>query len=1697
LNSQTGNASVSLRVTDQGGKSVIQDFVIQVQPVNDEPVITSTPVTSATEDQPYSYLITATDEETLPQDLKFNLIAGPSWLALELKNDGTAELKGIPNGNNIGDFPVTVQVQDGNNGNINQSFTIKVSDINDVPSFTTQPVTQATEDQEYTYLVGASDEETPAADLNFSLIIKPEWLSITDLNNGTARIQGIPNNNQTGPNEVTIQVTDGENISNTQNFSIQVAAINDQPEFTSNPVLTATEDITYNYLIGVKDEESPLSELVVTIENNRGWLSIVKNQQGQFVLTGTPTKDNLGPHNVKLIVKDPGNNTRDQSFTITVAPVNDLPQFNSQPITTTNEDQEYRYRVEASDEETPSGSLQYTLVLKPAWLNLVNNNDGTVSLVGTPRNIHVGSEDNKVTIRVTDQDDGTRDQSFNILVNPVNDRPFFTSTPILDALEDTRYVYDVGASDEETPGAGLDFSLTQKPEWLSLTDNGNGTARLTGTPNNNQTGNFPVVILVKDQNGAEQTQSFTITVAPNNDRPVITSTPILSAVEDQRYTYNITATDEETSAGNLIFSIPVKPAWLNLGPNNNGTATLSGTPANESTGPIQVVVRVSDGQRFTDQTFTIMVEEVNDAPEFLSNASRNATEDQVYTYSITYDDEDSPLETIILTAETLPSWLTLTNNGDGTATLTGRPNQNNIGQNPVTLRVSDGSKSNDQSFSINVLFINDPPVITSNPVLTVQEDADYIYNFQATDEETEVLITPDEIPTWLTFTNLGDGKASLTGRTTNREVGNHNVKISVTDGTTNIPQNFTINVINVNDDPVFLSSPIRKAIRGDEYTYNIITNDIDQGDQATISIISKPDWLNFSIIGSGTARLSGTPTQLGSYNVEIKAEDRNGGSKLQQFTISVVIVNNLPLFASNPPREVNQDQQYVYNVRIDDPDAGDSHLITGNLLPEWLTLTDAGNSTASLTGIPGAGDVGLHQVQLEVRDAAGGTRQQNFTIRVININDKPIFTSEPSISVRLGDLYSYTILTADPDANDSRRISAPGLPEWLSITTNQDGTATLSGTPGNEQLGEHKITLVVTDSFGEESRQEFTILVSPQNRPPAFSSDPVLTAQEGILYQYEVVVTDPDENDVLTVTAISLPGWLNFNNRGNSTALLSGTPVLEDLGNHNIILEVTDQLGQKVRQTFTITVQRNNRPPRIVSEPVILAEEDEPYRYEIRVQDPDISDQITLTIEELPSWLSFNDQGNGTAILSGTPKFSDLGSYIVEVIARDQAGAQDLQRFELEVQNVNDPPVFESEPVLIAEVNNNYLYNILVTDQDFNDSLTIIAEGLPAWLTFTDYGDGTGLLAGLPGSGNGGSFTIRLIAIDKSGLEDAQEFIISVNNVPSIVSNNLTLTEDQKLVFKLVDFSGVFTDLDGDQITRVRIESLPQHGELILMNNSVLLNSEIDAVSLKFLEYIPDENYSGSDEFSWNGSDGNSYARQPARMNLNITPVNDRPVLTNLESEVARYVFKKDLQMPVSENISIEDPDDQFMQRARVFIQQNFQPEEDELLFDLTGQIEGSYNLDAGILILSGQDTKANYEQVLQSIRYRNNNLENPSFDPRIISFSIDDGDSESALVKRELEIVDELVDVVIPTAFTPDNDGVNDTWELEYIELYPEAEIRIFTRWGEQVFESRGYSNPWNGFYNGDLLTAGVYYYVIKLNNFGDVYKGTVTLIK
>ena len=73
-----------------------------------------------------------------------------------------------------------------------------------------------------------------------------------------------------------------------------------------------------------------------------------------------------------------------------------------------------------------------------------------------------------------------------------------------------------------------------------------------------------------------------------------------------------------------------------------------------------------------------------------------------------------------------------------------------------------------------------------------------------------------------------------------------------------------------------------------------------------------------------------------------------------------------------------------------------------------------------------------------------------------------------------------------------------------------------------------------------------------------------------------------------------------------------------------------------------------------------------------------------------------------------------------------------------------------------------------------------------------------------------------------------------------------------------------------------------------------------------------------------------------------------------------------------------------------------------------------------------------------------------------------------------------------ITTGFTPNGDGKNDYWVIDYIDQFPATTIDIFNRWGDQVFSSTGYDTPFDGKYKGADLPVGTYYYIIKLNHPG-----------
>jgi gliding motility-associated-like protein len=86
--------------------------------------------------------------------------------------------------------------------------------------------------------------------------------------------------------------------------------------------------------------------------------------------------------------------------------------------------------------------------------------------------------------------------------------------------------------------------------------------------------------------------------------------------------------------------------------------------------------------------------------------------------------------------------------------------------------------------------------------------------------------------------------------------------------------------------------------------------------------------------------------------------------------------------------------------------------------------------------------------------------------------------------------------------------------------------------------------------------------------------------------------------------------------------------------------------------------------------------------------------------------------------------------------------------------------------------------------------------------------------------------------------------------------------------------------------------------------------------------------------------------------------------------------------------------------------------------------------------------------------------------------------------------------DLVIPNVFTPNGDGVNDTWQVKNLADYSDCHIDIYNRYGQLIYKGTGYSREWNGTSNGKPLSAGTYYYIIDLKTGTKPLSGSVDIV-
>jgi gliding motility-associated-like protein len=89
--------------------------------------------------------------------------------------------------------------------------------------------------------------------------------------------------------------------------------------------------------------------------------------------------------------------------------------------------------------------------------------------------------------------------------------------------------------------------------------------------------------------------------------------------------------------------------------------------------------------------------------------------------------------------------------------------------------------------------------------------------------------------------------------------------------------------------------------------------------------------------------------------------------------------------------------------------------------------------------------------------------------------------------------------------------------------------------------------------------------------------------------------------------------------------------------------------------------------------------------------------------------------------------------------------------------------------------------------------------------------------------------------------------------------------------------------------------------------------------------------------------------------------------------------------------------------------------------------------------------------------------------------------------------------EIDIPSGFSPNGDGKNDYWVIDNIHQFPDCEVEVYNRWGEQLFYSKGYSTPWDGKYKGQDVPVGTYYYIIRLNSklYPKDYTGPLTVFR
>jgi hypothetical protein len=654
-------------------------------------------------------------------------------------------------------------------------------------------------------------------------------------------------------------------------------------------------------------------------------------------------------------------------------------------------------------------------------------------------------------------------------------------------------------------------------------------------------------------------------------------------------------------------------------------------------------------------------------------------------------------------------------------------------QNVNSVTLTGGSAA---IFLNNALTVKNPAQAAANPITATSVGLSVLGQENGTDAGLTYTWSSTG-PGGVTFSDNGDNSAkNVTASFT--QAGAYTFTATISDGTQSVTSSVHVTV-----DQTLTSDQVSPG------SANLVDNGTEQFsatalDQFGLPLGTQPSFAwSIDTGGVGTVNTQGLytapTTGVGAATVRASAGATSAAATVSVFTPTGFTTPDHAVFTVGTANQVRIATEGEFTAAL-----------TANVAP--FNFQDNGDGSATISGTPSA-TVGTYLFNITANNGHTAPIVQVFTLAVI---DPPKITSPAGTTFTAGTPGSLTITsTAGLPTKTTFHIDGT-LPAGVTMHDNGNGTATLAGTPQATSGAVYSVTISASNGSASVTQQPFTLTV---NAAPAFTSASAATVVAGAPGSVSITTRGYPR---ATLKAGGLPAWLTFTDNGNGAGTLTGTPTAA--GNTAVTLTATPSAGKVVTQTLTVTVAQ---PPTLSTSGSTTFTVGKAVAFTITASG---GSPGTTTFSEsgaLPAGLSFSATG-GTLKVLGTPAVGSGKVYTVTVTAGN-GPAKTSQTYTF---TVDEMPAFASAAGATFVTGQGGSF--LVTTRGY-PAAPLTASGLPAWLTFTDNGNGAGTLTGTPTAA--GTTAVTLTATPSAGKVVTQTLTVTVAQPPTLsTSGSATFT---------------------------------------------------------------------------------------------------------------------------------------------------------------------------------------------------------------------------------------------------------------------------------------------------------------------------------